>query len=152
MTVYHDEVELEDFEYDEEDGLYYYPCPCGDQFQISREELLTGEEEATCPSCSLVIKVIYDKDDLKKKYGIVDLEEKDLDDFGYDEEAEIYSYPCACGDSYQIKKFELLNDKNEAKCSSCCLVLKINFDSDSLNAKFEEVLKISNKETVKQPS
>lgn len=62
MTVYHDEVEIEDFEYDEEDGMYYYPCPCGDQFQISKEDLLAGEEEATCPSCSLVVKVIYDKE------------------------------------------------------------------------------------------
>lgn len=36
MTVYHDEVEIEDFEYDEEDEMYYYPCPCGDRFQISK--------------------------------------------------------------------------------------------------------------------
>lgn len=26
MTVYHDEVEIEDFEYDEEEDLYTYPC------------------------------------------------------------------------------------------------------------------------------
>lgn len=62
MSVYHDEVEIEDFEYDESDEIYYYPCPCGDQFQISKEQLIAGEEEATCPSCSLMIKVIYDKD------------------------------------------------------------------------------------------
>lgn len=36
MSVYHDEVEIEDFEYDEEDEMYYYPCPCGDRFQISK--------------------------------------------------------------------------------------------------------------------
>lgn len=62
MSVYHDEVEIEDFEYDEEEEIYYYPCPCGDQFQISKADLVAGEEEATCPSCSLVIKVIYDKE------------------------------------------------------------------------------------------
>ncbi|XP_001842953.2 DPH3 homolog [Culex quinquefasciatus] len=60
MAVYHDEVEIEDFEYDEEDEMYYYPCPCGDRFQVSREELEAGEEVATCPSCSLIVKVIYD--------------------------------------------------------------------------------------------
>ena len=60
MSVYHDEVEIEDFEYDEEEEMYYYPCPCGDRFQISREELIAGEEVATCPSCSLIVKVIYD--------------------------------------------------------------------------------------------
>jgi len=29
--VYHDEVEIEDFEFDEEMQTYYYPCPCGDK-------------------------------------------------------------------------------------------------------------------------
>lgn len=60
MSVYHDEVEIEDMEYDEEEEVYYYPCPCGDRFQITKEELMEGEEVATCPSCSLIIKVIYD--------------------------------------------------------------------------------------------
>lgn len=63
MSIYHDEVEIEDFEFDEDDQMYYYPCPCGDRFEISLEALQAGEEEATCPSCSLVLKVIYDKDD-----------------------------------------------------------------------------------------
>lgn len=60
MSVFHDEIEIEDFEYDEEEETYYYPCPCGDRFQITKEELLAGEEVATCPSCSLIVKVIYD--------------------------------------------------------------------------------------------
>lgn len=62
MTIYHDEVEIEDFEYDEEEEVYYYPCPCGDQFQISKADLIAGVEEAICPSCSLVVKVIYDRE------------------------------------------------------------------------------------------
>lgn len=80
MSVFHDEIEIEDFEYDDDEEIYYYPCPCGDRFQITKvkisninyfrlfhmyflhfqEELLAGEEVATCPSCSLIIKVIYD--------------------------------------------------------------------------------------------
>lgn len=36
MSVYHDEVEIEDFEYDEESDTYYYPCPCGDRFEITK--------------------------------------------------------------------------------------------------------------------
>lgn len=36
MSVYHDEIEIEDFEYDEEEEMYYYPCPCGDRFEISK--------------------------------------------------------------------------------------------------------------------
>ena len=29
----------EDFEYDSELGAYTYPCPCGDQFIITEDEL-----------------------------------------------------------------------------------------------------------------
>jgi hypothetical protein len=36
MSVYHDEVEIEDMEYDEETETYYYPCPCGDRFEITK--------------------------------------------------------------------------------------------------------------------
>lgn len=36
MSVFHDEIEIEDFEYDEEEDLYTYPCPCGDEFIITR--------------------------------------------------------------------------------------------------------------------
>ncbi|KAM9835841.1 diphthamide biosynthesis protein 3 [Aulostomus maculatus] len=62
MSVFHDEVEIEDFEYDEDEETFYFPCPCGDRFAITKEELESGEEVATCPSCSLIVKVIYDKD------------------------------------------------------------------------------------------
>lgn len=36
MAVFHDEVEIEDFTYDEESELYHYPCPCGDRFEITK--------------------------------------------------------------------------------------------------------------------
>lgn len=49
MTVYHDEIEIEDMEFDEETEIYTYPCPCGDKFEISLEDLQIGEEVATCP-------------------------------------------------------------------------------------------------------
>lgn len=59
MASFYDEVELEDFSFDPEDRIYYYPCPCGDRFQISEDELEDGEEIARCPSCSLMLRVIY---------------------------------------------------------------------------------------------
>ncbi|XP_010178934.1 PREDICTED: DPH3 homolog [Mesitornis unicolor] len=70
MAVFHDEVEIEDFEYDEETETYSYPCPCGDRFLITRrprkdgegEDLENGEDVATCPSCSLIVRVIYDQE------------------------------------------------------------------------------------------
>lgn len=36
MSIYHDEIEIEDFDYDEENDVYYYPCPCGDRFEITK--------------------------------------------------------------------------------------------------------------------
>lgn len=42
---------------------FTFQCPCGDLFQITLAELEIGEDIATCPSCSLVIKVIYDPED-----------------------------------------------------------------------------------------
>jgi diphthamide biosynthesis protein 3 len=48
---------------------YYYPCPCGDRFEINIEDLRDGEEIAVCPSCSLQIRVIFDVDDLPKPEG-----------------------------------------------------------------------------------
>ncbi len=59
----YDEVEIEDLEF--EDGKFFYPCPCGDKFQISLEQLRGGETIATCPSCSLKLMVIYEADFLE---------------------------------------------------------------------------------------
>jgi len=63
MSVY-EEVEIEDMLYQEEDQTYTYPCPCGDRFSISLEELHDREDIAKCPSCTLRIRVIYEKEDL----------------------------------------------------------------------------------------
>ncbi|KAF7810931.1 diphthamide biosynthesis protein 3-like [Senna tora] len=59
----YDDVEIEDMEWNEELQAYTYPCPCGDLFQITKEDLKLGEEIARCPSCSLYITVIYNAED-----------------------------------------------------------------------------------------
>ncbi|KAJ2886811.1 Diphthamide biosynthesis protein 3, partial [Coemansia aciculifera] len=64
MASFYDEIEIEDMEFDEDELTYYYPCPCGDRFQITLAALKDSEDIAMCPSCSLLIKVIYDPDDL----------------------------------------------------------------------------------------
>ncbi|KAI0755576.1 hypothetical protein C8Q74DRAFT_1320062 [Fomes fomentarius] len=65
MGAYYDEVEIEDMAWDEEKRVYHYPCPCGDRFEISRKQLKNYEDIATCPSCSLIIRVVYDPLDLE---------------------------------------------------------------------------------------
>ena len=61
-AIFHDEIEMEDFQWD--GNFFTYPCPCGDEFQITLEDLENGEDIATCPSCSLIVRVIYDDESL----------------------------------------------------------------------------------------
>ncbi|KAH8918342.1 zf-CSL-domain-containing protein, partial [Atractiella rhizophila] len=60
MPRYYDEIEIEDMVWDEKKGVFHYPCPCGDRFEITKKQLAEGDETATCPSCSLIIRVVYD--------------------------------------------------------------------------------------------
>lgn len=56
----YDEIEFEDLTFHPATALYTYPCPCGDQFEISLPDLRVGEDIAVCPSCSLMIRVIFE--------------------------------------------------------------------------------------------
>lgn len=59
-TGVYEEVEIEDMDFDEETRVYSYPCPCGDRFTIKVDSLIDGDDIASCPSCSLLIRVIFD--------------------------------------------------------------------------------------------
>eukprot|EP00656_Telonema_subtile_P045887 TRINITY_DN5215_c0_g1_i1.p1 TRINITY_DN5215_c0_g1~~TRINITY_DN5215_c0_g1_i1.p1 ORF type:complete len:134 (-),score=32.97 TRINITY_DN5215_c0_g1_i1:221-622(-) len=63
---FYDEVDLDEMDYEEEDGLFTYMCPCGDLFSISEEELVRGQEAAYCPSCTLVLRVMYTAEDIEE--------------------------------------------------------------------------------------
>ncbi|KZT58048.1 zf-CSL-domain-containing protein [Calocera cornea HHB12733] len=78
---FYDEIEIEDMVWDEAKGVFHYPCPCGDRFEITRKQLANGEDIATCPSCSLIIRVIFDMLDFED-------EEDDEEEEASGEEAE----------------------------------------------------------------
>ncbi|TVY60771.1 Diphthamide biosynthesis protein [Lachnellula suecica] len=65
----YDEIEIEDMTYDATLEIYHYPCPCGDRFEIAIADLRDKEDIAVCPSCSLMIRVIFEVDDLPKPEG-----------------------------------------------------------------------------------
>ncbi|KAI5290339.1 Diphthamide biosynthesis protein 3 [Ascosphaera aggregata] len=65
ISIY-DEIEIEDMTFDEALQIFHYPCPCGDRFEVSIDDLRDEQDIAVCPSCSLMIKVIYDLEDLPK--------------------------------------------------------------------------------------
>ena len=83
MPLY-EEVEIEDMSYDPTTGEYTYPCPCGDIFKITLEDLWDGEDMARCPSCTLYVEVIYEEEDLPP----LPLNDDDENDEYDDEEAE----------------------------------------------------------------
>jgi len=56
----YDEIEIEDMTFDPALQIYHFPCPCGDRFEITIDDLRDGEEIAVCPSCSLMIRIIFD--------------------------------------------------------------------------------------------
>lgn len=56
----YDEVEIEDCTYDPVLQIYHHPCPCGDRFEIYVGDMRDGEDIARCPSCSLMIRIIFD--------------------------------------------------------------------------------------------
>ncbi|KAL1958150.1 hypothetical protein VTO42DRAFT_5005 [Malbranchea cinnamomea] len=66
ISIY-DEVEIEDMTYDPTLQIYHYPCPCGDRFEIALADLRDGQDIAVCPSCSLMVRVVFDVDDLPKE-------------------------------------------------------------------------------------
>lgn len=67
MSTY-DQVEIEDMTFDAETRMFSYPCPCGDRFQAYIDDMFDGENIAVCPSCSLMIEVVFEKEDLQEYY------------------------------------------------------------------------------------
>ncbi|CCX33557.1 diphthamide biosynthesis protein 3 [Pyronema domesticum] len=60
----YDQIEIEDMTFDPATQLYTYPCPCGDRFEISLDDLRDGQDIGVCPTCSLLIQIIYEPEDL----------------------------------------------------------------------------------------
>lgn len=56
----YDQIEIEDMTFDPALRLYTFPCPCGDRFEILLDDLRDGQDIAVCPSCSLMIQVIFE--------------------------------------------------------------------------------------------
>ena len=97
--IVYEEVQLEDMEWCEDDGMYYYNCPCGDLFELSlvrcgkkveprvqplclplplvrlagasQEDFNAGKRIARCPSCSLRIRVLVPTDSEKNRCDCV---------------------------------------------------------------------------------
>lgn len=64
-SVVHATVSISEMEFEDSDSTFYYPCPCGDLFELALNDLLNGLRIATCPSCSLKIGVTLTQQQLE---------------------------------------------------------------------------------------
>jgi len=62
---YYDKIDIVEFTYVKDLEMFTFPCPCGDVFTITLDDLRAGETIARCNSCSLLVQVIYSQDDLR---------------------------------------------------------------------------------------
>lgn len=74
INYYYDEIDIDDMDFDEDIQLFTYPCPCGDRFYIYLDDIKNGKSYGKCPSCTLVIKIIYDSDSIIKFNNLMDLQ------------------------------------------------------------------------------
>lgn len=56
------EVDLDDMEYDDENG-YRYPCRCGGWYDIKEDQLAEGVDLVFCGGCTLQIRVLYEAEE-----------------------------------------------------------------------------------------
>ena len=68
MASFYDEVNLTDMVFQEDTEIFQHPCPCGDKFFITVEDLFENEDKAKCPSCSLILKVNFNLTMLEAKF------------------------------------------------------------------------------------
>ena len=61
----YDEIDLEDMDWNSSRRVHV-PVPVRRPLPDHPRELRAGEEAGHCPSCSLVITVVYDPDELKE--------------------------------------------------------------------------------------
>ncbi|KAF9923527.1 Diphthamide biosynthesis protein 4 [Linnemannia zychae] len=59
----HDDIDLDDMEYDEESGSYTSPCRCSGEYIISEDELELGVDTVGCSTCSLIVRIHYEEAD-----------------------------------------------------------------------------------------
>ncbi|KAG8855414.1 Diphthamide biosynthesis protein 3 [Tulasnella sp. 330] len=108
MGGYYDEIEIEDMTFDPVKRVYHYPCPCGDRFEISKAQLRDYEDVATCPSCSLIIRVIFDPLDFEDYED--EEEEEDGEESSQDEEEANEDGPHSDAESKTVALGDAMRD------------------------------------------
>jgi len=59
-------------------------------------------------------------------------DEIEIEDMTYHPEINLYTYPCPCGDQFEILLQDLRDGEEVAVCPSCSLQIKVIFEVVSL--------------------
>ncbi len=59
-------------------------------------------------------------------------DEVEIEDLAYNAATRVFSYPCPCGDKFQLSAADLLAGEDVAPCPSCSLRIRIVLDPDTL--------------------
>ncbi|GBG24654.1 Diphthamide biosynthesis protein 3 [Hondaea fermentalgiana] len=106
-----DDIDLDDMTFSEKDDLYTYPCPCGDDFFITVDDLLGAEDLAPCPSCSLLIRVVYDPEAFLES---IELEEEEHEEHEKDEDKAKSAENASNGEGKDVVQGDAQEKANDA--------------------------------------
>ncbi|OIR58944.1 MAG: diphthamide biosynthesis protein 3 [Amphiamblys sp. WSBS2006] len=63
-------------------------------------------------------------------------DEIEIEDMVFEKETNTYSYPCPCGDIFQVSLKDLLLGEGIARCFSCPLLIEVIYDRKKLKESF----------------
>lgn len=92
-----------------------------------------SSSEANPPKENTATQPVWRSNTLPLRFMIMSIyEEVEIEDMIYDEDELIYTYPCPCGDKFQITLEALWDGDDIAKCPSCTLRVQVIFDEEDL--------------------
>ncbi|KAK0513777.1 hypothetical protein JMJ35_003499 [Cladonia borealis] len=59
-------------------------------------------------------------------------DEIEIEDMTYDAATTLYTYPCPCGDQFEICLADLRDGEEVAVCPSCSLQIRVIFEAENL--------------------
>jgi len=59
-------------------------------------------------------------------------DEIEIEDMTFDKDRNLYTYPCPCGDRFEILLDDLREGEEIAVCPSCSLTIRVIFEAVSL--------------------
>lgn len=105
--------------------MFYYPCPCGDKFQISVDELLDGEGVSLCDMFgSMIFGRVAAACCTHVRLGVQTV-------CAVQETGLPKSYPSEQAHHWNLTTFFCVPDI--AHCPSCSLLLRVIYDEEALN-------------------